>query len=157
MPMKKTNAARALERLKIPYDIVEYEVDENDLSAIHVATTLGQDVKCVFKTLVAVDENNRPVVACIAGDGELNLKALARAAGCKKCVMIPVKDILKLTGYVRGGCSPLGMKKQYPTFIDESALQYEKIYVSAGLRGMQLHVNPKDLQKACTGTFASLL
>ena len=155
--MKKTNAARALDRLKITYDIVEYQVDENDLSATHIAHTLGQDINAVFKTLVVLDEKNNPLVACISGDKELDLKALARVAECKKCTMLPMKELLKTTGYIRGGCSPLGMKKIFPTFIDESALGFEKIYVSAGVRGKQLHVNPKGLQKACKATFAPLV
>lgn len=143
--MKKTNAARILDKHKIYYEIVEYRVDEEDLSALHVAHDTGQDVKSIFKTLVCVDENNIPLVACIPGDDELDLKALAKLAGIKKCTMIPMKDLLKLTGYMRGGCSPFGMKKQYRTFFDESAFEHEKIFVSAGVRGKQLLIEPKVL------------
>jgi len=134
-----------LDKHNVDYNIVGYEVDEEDLSALHVAQDTGIDIKKIFKTLVCVDEKNQPLVACIAGDDELNLKALAKASGCKKCSMIPLKDILKITGYVRGGCSPFGMKKAYPTFFDESALLHVKILVSAGIRGKQLEIEPNVL------------
>jgi len=143
--MKKTNAARMLDKHKVEYKILEYTVDENDLSALHVAKDTGINIKKIFKTLVCVDEKNKPLVACIPGDGELDLKALAKVANCKKCTMIPLKDVLKTTGYIRGGCSPFGMKKQFPTFLDESALLHVKILVSAGLRGKQLEIEPKNM------------
>jgi len=146
--MKKTNAARILDKHKIEYEILEYKVDENDLSALHVAKDTNTDIKTIFKTLVTVDEKNQPIVACIAGDEELDLKALAKVAKVKKCVMIPLKDVLKVTGYVRGGCSPFGMKKIYRTFIDSDALLHEKILVSAGVRGQQLKLNPKEFEQA---------
>lgn len=145
--MKKTNAARILDKHKIPYKILEYRVDEEDLSALHVAKDTGTDIKRIFKTLVCVDEKNNPLVACIAGDDELDLKALAKLAGVKKCTMIAMKDLLKLTGYIRGGCSPFGMKKVYPTFFDESALSQENILVSAGVRGKQLQIEAKVLEE----------
>ncbi len=142
--MKKTNAARILDRHKIDYKIVSYEVDQSDLSALHVARYLGEDIKKIFKTLVLTDENNTPLVACIPGDAELYLKALTRVAGCKKCTMLPLKYLLKTTGYIRGGCSPVGMKKQYQTFIDESVLSRKKICISAGIRGEQIELGSDD-------------
>lgn len=142
---KKTNAARFLDNLKIKYELISYEVDESDLSAVHVADTLGASPAAVFKTLVTTDERNRAIAACIPADAELDLKALAIIAGCKRCAMLPLKELLAVTGYIRGGCSPLGMKKRYPTFIDESALGIERIYVSAGQRGLQLLLSSHDL------------
>lgn len=155
--MKKTNAARILDKHKIDYKILEYSVDENDLSALHVAHDTNTDVKTIFKTLVTVDEKNQPIVACIAGDEELDLKALAKVANVKKCTMLPLKDVLKVTGYIRGGCSPFGMKKQYSTFIDKDALSHAKILVSAGLRGQQLLLEPKDFEKALHVKFESII
>ncbi len=154
--MKKTNAARLLDRQKVEYRLVEYEVDENDLSALHVAKNTKQDIKTIYKTLVTIDENNKPIVACIAGDEELDLKALAKVAGVKKCTMLPLKDILKVTGYIRGGCSPFGMKKIYRTFVDIDALLYEKVLVSAGVRGQQLKLNPKDFEKVLDVDFKKI-
>lgn len=155
--MKKTNAARILDKYKIDYKILEYRVDEDDLSALHVANDTGIDIKKIFKTLVCVDEKNQYLVACIPGDDELDLKALAKVAGCKKCTMIPMKDVLKITGYMRGGCSPFGMKKTYPTFLDESALSQEKILVSAGLRGKQLELVPKYIIEILNAKSAKLI
>jgi len=143
--MKKTNACRFLDKNKVEYELLGYEVDEEDLSALHVAKVTNTDVKMIFKTLVCVDEKNTPLVACIAGDEELDLKALAKLAGVKKCVMIAQKELLGLTGYIRGGCSPFGMKKQYRTFIDSNAFLHQKILVSAGERGKQLKINPEAL------------
>lgn len=143
--MKKTNACRFLDKNKVEYELLGYEVDEEDLSALHVAKVTNTDVKMIFKTLVCVDEKNTPLVACIAGDEELDLKALAKLAGVKKCVMIAQKELLGLTGYIRGGCSPFGMKKQYRTFIDSNAFLHQKILVSAGERGKQLKINPEVL------------
>ncbi|DAB34657.1 MAG: Cys-tRNA(Pro)/Cys-tRNA(Cys) deacylase [Sulfurospirillum sp.] len=143
--MKKTNACRILDKHKIEYEVIEYEVDESDLSALHVAEVSGINIKQIFKTLVCIDEKNQPLVACIPGDDELDLKALAKVANRKKCVMIPQKDLLKLTGYIRGGCSPFGMKKLYPTFLHVSASEQEFICVSAGIRGAQIKLSPKAL------------
>ena len=155
--MKKTNAARILDKYKIKYEILEYKVDENDLSALHVAQDTNTDIKTIFKTLVTVDEKNQPIVACIAGDKELDLKALAKVSGVKKCTMIPLKDILKITGYVRGGCSPFGMKKSYRTFVDTDALLHVKIQVSAGVRGQQLLLSPKEFEKALHVEFKRII
>ncbi|NCD11566.1 MAG: Cys-tRNA(Pro) deacylase [Epsilonproteobacteria bacterium] len=148
MSLKKTNAARFLDTLKLPYEMSSYEVDEEDLSATHAAASLGVDASCVFKTLVARDDAKRILVACIPAACEIDLKALAKVAKAKRCELVAVKELLGLTGYIRGGCSPLGMKKQYLTFIDASALQQEKIYVSAGLRGVQLVLAPSVLTQA---------
>ncbi len=155
--MKKTNAARILDKHKIDYEIIEYNVDENDLSALHVARDTNTDIKTIFKTLVTVDEKNQPIVACIAGDEELDMKALAKVAGVKKCVIIPLKDVLKVTGYIRGGCSPFGMKKSYRTFVDADALLHVKICVSAGVRGQQLLICPHDFEKVLHVKFARII
>lgn len=143
--MKKTNAARILENKKIPYEIVEYQVDESDLSAIHVAATLGQNVQQVFKTLVLRGNSTGVFVVIIPGNEEVNLKKAAKISGNKNAEMVQMKELLPLTGYIRGACSPVGMKKDYPTYIQESCLNYDFIFVSAGIRGMQLKLDPKDL------------
>lgn len=146
--MKKTNAARLLDRLGIEYELLEYEVDEEDLSAGHVAAELQLPVEQVFKTMVLRSDKGAVYVCCIPGSGELDLKRVARLTENKKVDLIAMKEILSLTGYVRGGCSPLAMKKQYPTFLDASALDYPYIVVSAGLRGAQLKLAPQDLARA---------
>jgi len=145
--MKKTNAMRILDREKINYKVIEYNVDESDLSAVHVAESLGEDIDKVFKTLVLEGDKTGFIVACIPGADEVNLKKLAFLSGNKRCAMIPMKSILDITGYIRGGCSPFGMKKQFPTFLDETAILYETVFVSAGVRGMQVEVSPEDLIK----------
>jgi len=156
MSLKKTNAARFLDTLKLPYEMTSYEVDEEDLSAVHAAASLGVDASCVFKTLVARDDAKRIVVACIPAADEIDLKALAKVAQAKRCELVAVKELLALTGYIRGGCSPLAMKKYYATFIDESIHEHEKIYVSAGLRGVQLCLSPSVLIEASKAMCASL-
>ncbi|MCY1719817.1 Cys-tRNA(Pro) deacylase [Prolixibacteraceae bacterium Z1-6] len=143
--MKKTNTMRILDRAKVEYNAISYNVDESDLSAVHVAESLNQDISKVFKTLVLEGDKTGYIVACIPGAKEVHLKNLASLSGNKKCVMIPMKDILKVTGYIRGGCSPFGMKKQFPTFVDESAIRFDKIYVSAGVRGIQIEITPTNL------------
>ena len=155
--MKKTNAARILDRLKIDYELKEYKVDLNDLSAIHVAKDVNMDIKTVFKTLVARSDKNDIIMACIPGDDELHLKKLDQVANFKKVEMIHLKELLPLTGYVRGGCSPLGAKKAYPVFIDETALKWPKIAISAGVRGEQILLAPQDLIKAVNATVADLI
>ncbi len=154
--MKKTNAARILDKLNIAYEMVEYKVDENDLSATHVAETVGVDPQVVFKTLVARGEKKGIGVFVIPATAELNLKAAAQAMGDKKVTMIQVKELLPLTGYIRGGCSPFGMKKTFPTYLHESANQFSKIYVSAGVRGMQLLLSPQDMIRATDATVCSI-
>ncbi len=141
----KTNAMRLLDRAKIAYETVEYEVDENDLSGVHLAATLGIDVSRVFKTLVTRGEKKGLHVFVIPADKELDLKRCAVLTGDKRVEMIAVKELLPLTGYIRGGCSPVGMKKQLPTHVDASALSYETIYVSGGQRGLQLILDPRAL------------
>ena len=155
--IKKTNAARILDKLGIDYEIKTYEVDENDLSAVHVAQVVGMDVKTVFKTLVTRGDKTGVIMAVIGGADEINLKSLAKASGNKSVEMIALKELLPLTGYVRGGCSPLGAKKNYPVFIDSRALEQEKISVSAGQRGMQIILSPKDLVTAANATVADLI
>jgi len=155
--IKKTNAARILDKLGIDYEIKTYEVDENDLSAVHVAQVVGMDVKTVFKTLVTRGDKTGVIMAVIGGADEINLKSLAKASGNKSVEMIALKELLPLTGYVRGGCSPLGAKKNYPVFIDSRALNQEKISVSAGQRGMQIILSPEDLVTAANATVADLV
>jgi Cys-tRNA(Pro)/Cys-tRNA(Cys) deacylase len=143
--IEKTNAARLLDRAKIPYKLIPYEFDENDLAAQHVADSLGQDIARVFKTLVLHGDRTGYLVCVIPGDGEVNLKALAKVSGNKKVEMIPMKDLLGVTGYIRGGCSPIGMKKAFPTYFHATALEFDTIYVSAGVRGLQVEISPSDL------------
>jgi len=145
MSIEKTNAARLLDRAKIRYELIAYEVDENDLSAVHVAEQLNEPVEAVFKTLVLKGDKAGFFVCIIPGAEELDLKKAAKISGNKSCEMIPMKDLLSITGYIRGACSPLGMKKRFPTFIHESYHNFEKIYVSAGKRGLQFHVAPQEL------------
>ncbi|MCD8213183.1 MAG: Cys-tRNA(Pro) deacylase [Campylobacter sp.] len=152
----KTNAARLLDKLKIAYELVEYEVDENDLSALHVASSTRQDIKNIYKTIVCACEPKNFIVACLQGDLELDLKALAHVAGVKRCELINLKDLEKITGYIRGGCSPLAMKKSYLTFIDERAHELDFVYVSAGIRGKQLKLSPIDLANSCQASFANI-
>ena len=141
----KTNGVRLLETAHIPFATREYEYDENDLAAQHVAEALGQDINRVFKTLVLRGERTGLFVCVVPGNCEVNLKKAAAAAGDKKAEMIAMKELLPLTGYIRGGCSPVGMKKPYPTFFHTTALDFDKIYVSAGMRGLQLEIAPRDL------------
>ena len=136
----KTNAARLLDRDKVKYELVPYEVDENDLSCVHVAATLGENIEQVFKTLV------------LQGD----LKLAAKISGNKKCDLIPMKELLPLTGYIRGGCSPIGMKKHFPTYIHHTCNDFPYIYVSAGVRGLQVKLAPADLIKVSQAEVCTL-
>jgi len=145
--MTKTNAMRLLDAAKIEYSTFEYEVDENDLSGGHIADQIGLPYEQVFKTLVARGDKTGPVVMCIPVCSEVNLKKAASETGNKKVEMLHVKELLPLTGYIRGGCSPIGMKKKFPTFIDETATLFDKITVSAGVRGCQLFLSVDDLLK----------
>lgn len=147
----KTNAARLLDSLGLDYEIREYECDEN-LDAIHVAQSIGMDIADVYKTIVCECDNKEHIVACLQGDLSLNLKALASFAGVKRCELLPLKKLTKITGYVRGGCSPLAMKKKFRTFIDERVLMRDKVFVSAGIRGKQLYLEPRALLSATNGT-----
>lgn len=141
----KTNVMRLLDKAKIAYETKEYPVDENDLSGSHVADVLGVDHGSMFKTLVLKGDKTGYLVCCIPVDEELDLKKAAKAAGDKKVEMLPMKDLLSVTGYIRGGCSPIGMKKRFPTYLDSSAFLYETITVSGGQRGVQIILSPKDL------------
>uniref|UniRef100_A0A832G6Y2 Cys-tRNA(Pro)/Cys-tRNA(Cys) deacylase n=1 Tax=Ignavibacterium album TaxID=591197 RepID=A0A832G6Y2_9BACT len=155
--MNKTNAIRILESHKINFDTVEYEVDENDLSGETVAEKIGANHEEVFKTLVAKGDKTGYCVFCIPVNFELNLKKAAKASDNKSVELIKVKELFPLTGYIRGGCSPIGMKKQFPTFIDETAQLFEKIFVSAGVRGMQIHINAEDLKNITSAEYADLI
>lgn len=143
--MKKTNAARILKQHAISFEMLEYEVDENDLSAENVAQKVGRPIEMVFKTLLLRGDKTGELVTVIPGHKEVDLKAIASASKNKKCHMVPLKEVLPLTGYIRGGVSPIGMKKYFPTFVDRSALEFDKICVSAGMRGLQLELSPHDL------------
>ncbi len=145
MKLEKTNVARLLDKAKIKYELIAYKVDENDLSAIHVAEELNEPVELVFKTLVLKGDKTGYFVCIIPGAEELDLKKAAKISGNKNCEMILMKDLLAITGYIRGACSPFGMKKHLATFIHESHQQFENIYVSAGKRGLQVQLNPNDL------------
>lgn len=145
--MKKTNAMRELDKSKIEYSYKEYEVDENDLGAIAVSMKTGQDITKIFKTLVLLTDKNDMIVACIPGADNIDLKKLAKVAGVKKVEMLEMKKLLPMTGYIRGGCSPIGIKKRHRTFIHESALTKDEIMISAGIRGLQIVIKPEDLIK----------
>lgn len=155
--IQKTNAARLLDKAKIRYELVPYEVDENDLAATHVAEQLGEDIRQVFKTLVLHGDRAGYFVTVVPGDAEVDLKKAARVAGDKKVDLIPMKDLLPLTGYIRGGCSPIGMKKQFPTFFHSTATDFDVIYVSAGVRGLQFRIAPADLINYTRATVADII
>lgn len=144
----KTNASRILDRAKVKYELVPYVVDEQDLSAVHVAQQLGEPIERVYKTLVLLGDKIGHFVCVIPGAKELDLKQTARISGNKSCAMVHMKELLDLTGYIRGGCCPLGMKKQFPTFFDSSCLEFDYIYISAGKRGLQIKASPAELIKA---------
>jgi len=145
MKIDKTNAARLLDKAKIKYELIPYEVDEKDLGAVHVAEQLKQPVEMVFKTLVLKGDKTGYFVCVIPGAEEVDLKKAAKVSGNKSCEMIPMKELLPVTGYIRGACSPIGMKKQFPTYIHETCLSFSLIYISAGKRGLQLYIAPTDL------------
>lgn len=153
----KTNAARLLDKAKIAYDLVLYTVDENNLAATHVAEELGEDIATVFKTLVLRGDRTGLFVCVIPGDKEVDLKAAAKVSGNKKCEMIPMKELLPTTGYIRGGCSPIGMKKPLPTFFHSTATEHECIYISAGVRGLQIAIDPTDLITYVGATVADII
>ena len=155
--MSKTNAIRIIESQNIKHDIFSYDVDEDDLTGETVAKKIGVDPNSVFKTLVCVSDKNSHFVFCIPVTAELNLKKAASANENKKVNLIHLKELLPLTGYVRGGCSPIGMKKLFPTFIDETAQLFDKIFVSAGVRGTQIELNPDDLIRLVNGKYSDLI
>lgn len=156
MKINKTNAARLLDKARINYELIPYEVDENDLSAIHVAAQLGESINQVFKTLVLHGDKTGHFVCVIPGDKEVNLKLAAKVSGNKSCDMIPMKELLPTTGYIRGACSPIGMKKHFPTYIHETVSLYPFIYVSAGQRGLQIKIHPEDLITEVKATICTL-
>ena len=154
--IEKTNAARLLDRAKIEYELIPYEVDENDLAATHVAEQLGEDIATVFKTLVLRGDRTGHLVCVVPGDHEVDLKAAARVSGNKWVEMIAMKELLPTTGYIRGGCSPIGMKKQYPTVYDASVLEYDSVMFSAGKIGFQVELAPTELIRLTAGITADL-
>lgn len=147
--INKTNAARLLDQAGIRYELVPYIVDENDLSAIHIADQLNEPIEQVFKTLVLRGDKSGIFVCVVPGEEEVDLKKAAKVSGNKNCDLVAMKELLGLTGYIRGGCSPLGMKKKYPTYIHETCILYDYIYVSGGVRGLQIKADPNDLIKIC--------
>ena len=157
MKVQKTNAVRLLEASNIRHSVLTYDVNENDLSGITVANKIGVEPERVFKTLVTRGEKTGINVFCIPVTEELNLKKAASVCGDKKIEMIKEKELLPLTGYIKGGCSPIGMKKNYPTFIDETAQLFDEISISAGIRGMQIMIKPEDLAKIIGNNFADLV
>lgn len=152
----KTNAIRILDTAKVEYSLKAYTVNEDDLLGVHVAQQLGLDPDTVFKTLVLKGDKTGHLVACIPVAATLDLKALARVSGNKSVEMAHVKDLFALTGYIRGGCSPIGMKKKFPTFFDETIILFDRIYVSAGQRGLQVSLAPDDLLQVTDGKTAAL-
>ena len=155
--IEMTNAARLLDRAKIAYQLVPYEVDENNLAATHVAEQLGEPIERVYKTLVLRGDRNGHFVCIIQGDKEVDLKAAAKISGNKSAELIPMKELLPTTGYIRGGCTPIGMKKQYPTVIHESAKKYDTIIVSGGRIGAQIFLAPDDLIKVTGGKYEDII
>ncbi len=155
--INKTNVARLLDRDKIKYELVEYVVDEDNLGAAHIAEHLNENIKQVFKTIVMHGDKTGNFVCVVPGDAEIDLKKAAKVSGNKKCSPLPLKELLPTTGYIRGGCSPIGMKKAFPTYINETAMDFEHIYVSAGARGLQLKLSPMDLVKETNAKIASFI
>ncbi|MDE6811612.1 MAG: Cys-tRNA(Pro) deacylase [Muribaculaceae bacterium] len=157
MKEKKTNAARLLDRAGVPYELIPYTVDPENLAADHVAEELGEPIERVYKTLVLHGDRSGYFVCVIAGNQEVDLKKAAVASGNKKAEMIPMKDLLGVTGYIRGGCTSIGMKKKYPTYFSMEMLEFDYVYVSAGQRGLQLKLNPVELMRVAEATPADLI
>lgn len=155
--INKTNVARLLDKAKVSYQLVPYEVDEHDLSATHVAEQLGEEVAQVFKTLILHGDKTGHFVCIIPGADEVDLKKAAKVSGNKNCEMISVKELLPLTGYIRGGCSPIGMKKHFPTYMHQTAETFDTIYVSAGQRGLQIQIAPADLIREARAILADII
>ena len=155
--MQKTNVMRMLDKAKIPYTTLTYEVDESDLSGTHIASVTGLDPEKVFKTLVAKGDKNGFCVFCIPCHKEVDLKKAAKVTGDKKVEFLHLKDLLPTTGYIRGGCSPIGMKKRFPTFIHESAQNFDTISVSGGMRGLQVILSPTALAEFVGAKFSNLI
>ena len=157
MKEKKTNAARILDSMKIPYKLHTYEVDPDNLAAQHVADLLGQPIERVYKTIVLKGNKTGPIVCVVAGCHEVDLKKAAKVSGNKSVDPLPLKDLLATTGYIRGGCTAIGMKKKFPTFVSEEITGFDTIYVSAGIRGMQLELTPSDYLRAADAVTADLI
>ena len=154
--INKTNAARLLDRAKIKYELVPYVVDENNLAANHIAEQLNEDIRQVFKTLVLHGDRTGHFVCVVPGNAEVDLKKAAKASGNKKCDLIPMKELLPTTGYIRGGCSPIGMIMAFPTFFHCTCREFSYIYVSAGVRGLQLKIEPQALVDFVRGTVTEI-
>ncbi len=154
--VKKTNVARLLDKAGVAYELIPYAVDENDLSAGHVAQSLGENIEQVFKTIVLHGDKSGYFVCVIPGEKEIDLKLAAKVSGNKKCELLPLKELLPTTGYIRGGCSPIGMKKHFPTYLHESCLDFPYIYVSAGMRGLQIKIAPQDLVREASAEVCRL-
>ena len=155
--LTKTNAARLLDQARVPYELISYEVDESNLAADHVAQELGEDIRCVFKTLVLHGERSGHFVCVVPGCDEVDLKKAARVSGNKKVDLIAMKELLPVTGYIRGGCSPIGMKKVFPTFFHTTCMDFPFIYVIAGMRGLQLKIAPAQLVQFVGATLADII
>ena len=157
MKINKTNAARLLDKAGILYELIPYIVDENDLAAKHIAEQLSEPLEQVFKTLVLSGDRTGYFVCVVPGDSEVDLKAAAKVSGNKKCDLIPMKDLLSVTGYIRGGCSPVGMKKHFPTYIHSTAQNFPYIYISAGVRGLQFKIAPADVISFTGAEYADII
>ena len=155
--LEKTNAARLLDAAHVAYELIPYEVDENNLAADHVAESLGEPLEQVFKTLVLKGDRTGHFVCVVPGGESVDLKKAARVSGNKNCDLIPMKDLLPTTGYIRGGCSPIGMKKPFPTYLEESAQLYDHIFISAGVRGLQFKIAPDDLVAYTGAAYSDLV
>ena len=155
--INKTNVARLMDQAHIAYELIPYDVDESDLGAQHVADQLGEDIAQLYKTLVLYGEKTKHFVCVIPGEAEVDLKKAAKVSGNKKCDLIPQKELLPLTGYIRGGCSPVGMKKHFPTYFDSHIKHFDQVFVSAGKRGLQIKLAPSDLIKEARGELAELI
>lgn len=153
----KTNAARLLDKAKIPYRLIPYKVDEEHLDALHVAAELGEDINCVYKTLILHGDRNGFLVCVIPGNREVDLKKAAKASGNKKVEMLPMKELLPTTGYIRGGCSPIGMKKPFPTYFQQEMEGLQEVFISAGMRGLQIGIAPGELIRYVNGTLCDLV
>lgn len=156
MKSTKTNVARLMDKAGVAYELIPYEFDEQDLGAEHVAEALGEDIRQVFKTIVLHGDKTGHIVCVVPGNSTVNLKKAARASGNKKVEPLPLKDLLRTTGYIRGGCSPIGMKKRFPTYFHQTATDFPHIYVSAGQRGLQLKISPADLLRESGGMVADI-
>lgn len=145
MKIKKTNVMRELDKAKIKYEVLEYEIDENDLSAINVASKTNIDIREIFKTLALITNEQEIFIVCIPGSDEIDLKKMAHIVGRKKIELLKLDRLKETTGYIRGGCSPIGIKRRHQSFIDSSCLTKQKIYISGGQRGIQIKISPDVL------------